>query len=219
MLSLNIKHRLAALATAGALTALVVGGTGWLGMQSAQHHNHLLADSALAVRANMAADMNHEFTRSEILRAAQAAQANDSALLDDLAKSVAESTQEMIENLALAVSKAPSEKSLRLTKAAQPVAQSYKEAALAALAAMKKDPSAAAQAVVEFDKAFHATEDALVASGNAIERSAEVIVAKTHQATETATWRLGEAIASGLLAKSGGEKNDTNVPALPAEED
>jgi methyl-accepting chemotaxis protein len=195
-MSLSIRHRLIGFAAVGAAVSCVVAGTAFVGLHQSKLSANMLEDSAVAVRAAMKADMKHDNTRSEIMKAANAARSGDAAAMDEVQKAVPENVKELLASLAVALDKAPTPASKEAIKVALPVAQSYAEAATKAAVAIKANPQAADAAVVEFDKAFHALESALEKSGDVIEKTAAQVADDAHRSNDKTT--LWMTIATGL---------------------
>jgi len=197
-MTLSIRHRLIILAFSGALLSCIVGAAAFLGLQKSQHFSLLLEQSAMAVRATMNADMKHDNTRAEIMRAALAAQAGDMAQVDDGQKAIATNVQTLLDSLATAMSNAPTSASRAALAAAIPEAQRYAEAALQAVGTIKQQPQASAAALAKFDKSFHALENALGTSADAIEQAATQIKDDTHAAGANALHTMLAVVVSGL---------------------
>jgi methyl-accepting chemotaxis protein len=196
IMSVSIRHRLIGFAAVGAAVSCVVAGTAFMGLHQSKLSTNLLEDSAFAVRAAMNADMKHDNTRSEIMKAANAARSGDASAMDEVQKAVPENVKALLRSLAIAFEKAPTPESKEAIKAALPAAQSYAEAATKAALAIKANPQAADAAVVEFDKAFRALESALEKSGDLIEKTAAQVADDAHHASDKTT--LWMAIATGL---------------------
>jgi methyl-accepting chemotaxis protein len=196
MQSLSIRQRLMGFAVVGATVSCVVAGNAFIGLHQSKLGTSMLEDSAFAVRAAMKADMKHDNTRSEIMKAANASRSNDVAAIDAVKKAVPQNVKELLESLTIALDKAPTAESKEAIKAALPVAQSYAEAANKAVAAITANPPGADAAMLEFDKAFHALENALEKSGDVIEKAAVQVADDAHRASDKTG--LSMAVATGL---------------------
>jgi methyl-accepting chemotaxis protein len=184
MISLSIRYRLIGLAAVGTVVSCLVAGAAFVGLSQIKLSTGTLEDSAVAVRAAMKADMKHDNTRSEIMKAANAVRGNDAAALGEAQTAVAENVKELVESLAIALQKAPTPGAKEAVKLAVPVAQSYAEAAVKAVASIRSNPAGADAAVTEFDKAFHALESVLEKSGDVIEKAAAQAGDDAHGASD-----------------------------------
>jgi len=199
MLQFTIRHRLIALAAAGALLASLVGGFGLFGLDRSSRQSHLLEDSALSVRAVMNADMKHDNTRAEVMRAALAAAAGDAKQLAEVEAAVADSTKALVDDLATAAQRSPSAAAREAAHAAEPVARAFRDAALKAAAGIRSQPQDAFRHVAEFDRAFRDLEGALEKAGDTIEQAAEQVAAETHAANTWSMRAMAGVLALGLL--------------------
>ncbi len=193
---LSIRRHLIAFAAVGAAVTCVVAGTGVVGLNQSKLATAALEDSAFAVRATMNADMKHDNTRSEIMKAAHAARSGDAAVMDEAQKEVSENVKALLASLTTALEKAPSPESQTALEAALPLAQRYGEAATKAAADMKANPKASEEAVKEFDQAFRALESALKTGGDEVEKAASEAANAAHGTSDRTMWSM--AIASGL---------------------
>ncbi len=200
MNTISIRIRLIVLTALGGLLCGLVGLAGYRGLSDARSNSDLLEDSAAAVRASMNADMKHDNTRAEIMRAALAGSTNDVAQMAEVQNAVTGNVKALMDSLDTAVAKAPTPASRAAMQAALPVAQRYRDAALAAAASIQKNPQGASQVLTEFDKAFHELEAALEKTGDAMEQAAGQVAQATHDASDRSLrWMMGTAVV-GVVA-------------------
>lgn len=200
MNTISIRIRLITLTCLGGLLCGLVGLAGYFGLNDARRDSNLLEDSAAAVRASMNADMKHDSTRAEIMRAALAANTNDTAQIAEAQKAVAENIKALVDSAEAAAAKAPTPASRAAMQDALPVARRYGDAALAAVASIQKNPQGASQVLTEFDKVFHDLEVALEKTGDAMEQAAAQVAQATHDGSDRSLrWMIGTA-AVGVAA-------------------
>ncbi len=199
MTSLSVQRRLTVLVSAGATLTCIVGGAAYMGLAKGKHFSEQLERSAVAVRETMNADMKHDNTRAEIMRAAVAAQNNDLQQVDDAGKAVTENVKSLLGSLDLAVANASTIESVEAVRASIPPGQRYAEAAATAIASIKQHPQDSKTALATFDQAFHALEASLEKSADAIEQAAEEIKEQTH-ASNTQSMRTMLVLIVGGLA-------------------
>ncbi|MFO1326771.1 MAG: methyl-accepting chemotaxis protein [Rubrivivax sp.] len=198
MKNLSVRARLLSLVAIGALSTVAVSAMAWLNLQDAQTTVGELEASTVSVRASMNADMAHDASRGELLAAQVAALTGDAQALAGSAEGLRKALDELDAQLKKALDTVPDEASRERLRAAQPVARRYREATLAAYAALQKDSRAEA-AMAAFHGAFEALEKALGASGDAIEQAATA--ASTRAADDLGRdRRITAALVAGALA-------------------
>lgn len=171
MMQLSIRQRFFILVLISVLITLLIAGFGWYENYVARHTVDSMVKVTSAVRNSMQADMMHDGIRGDVYRFANAiAQNRDRAVLADVRKDLSENVEQMHHAFDAVLPQDLADDNARAAVAsAAGVVKEYTAAALAAVAAIEKNPADAHVALDVYELAFKKTEVALDHSGRAIE--------------------------------------------------
>ena len=197
---MKLRSLIVGLGLLGAVSAMVVGGTGLATTGSLAQAFDESIQVGTALQRSQAADMMHDAIRGDVLLAMLSAQTQDAAGMaeakKDLTEHVATFTSELAE-----IGKMPiSEGTRALVAQVAPSLQAYALSANEVIRLAGTDPAAALTAMTAFQKTFKELEIAMEKQSEAIERDVEAYGQRATQSVHNARIAVGGMLLVAAIA-------------------